>query len=424
MPRYNLPAGSKLFYTITSGQKVGKAERGRVRLLEFWVMRQSADSSVHVILRSSTTNYRVSEDGKRTESGPDIGWAYCDLHQDGRVADNPSLGDIDPRPLFVPLPADTVAAKQGWDRFDTTREESYHYRLDNKTLTDSIWLIREGEETPLDAAYQLSRSALIYLNTRRGLPVLREAEGSQAAGSGSGTATGTSKLDSVVRFDTVKVRPLLTDLETYFRADSVYTTLVDRAEADSLDRLLAQAETVLMDARLKVADTSLQGLIEDALVQHARIAEYNRHDAANKPVLEGKPAPDWQLEDFAGKKQTLKGFRGKVVLLDFWYVDCPWCIRAMPKLNALAERFKGKAVVVLGMNTDDSIPAAKQVLQRMKITYLSLKAKGVDKQYGVTGFPTLFVIDKKGVVRKVHIGYSKDMEETLAATVEQLLSGK
>lgn len=419
-----MPAGSKLFYTTASKQTAGKAERGRARLLEFWVTRQGADSSAHVILRSSTTEYRVTEDGKRTESKPGIGWAYCDIYPDGRVADNSSLGDIDPKPLFVPLPADTVAAKQGWDRLDTAREESYHHRLDNKTLTDSIWLIREGVETPLDAAYQLSRSALVYLDTRRGLPVLRESKGTQAAGAGAGEATGTSKLDSVVRFDTVKARPLLTDLETYFRADSAYTALVDRADADSLDRLLAQAETVLMDARLRVADTSLQGLIEDALVRHGRIAEYYRHEAESKPALEGKPAPDWQLEDFAGKRQTLKGFCGKVVLLDFWYVDCPWCMRAMPKLNALAERFRGKPVAVLGMNTDDSIAAAREVLERMKITYPSLKAKDVYKQYGVTGFPTLFVIDKKGVVRRVHVGYSKDMEETLAATVEQLLSGK
>jgi len=424
MPSYRLPVGQKLCYTVKSEQKMAKGGRGSVRMREFWVMRSNPDSSRRVIIRSSSTSYRVAEDGKRTEQGPDVGWAHCDIYPNGRVVDNPSLANDDPRSLFIPLPPDTVNAKQGWDRSDTTREDLYHYRLDNKTVADSIWVIREIVETPLDVAYQMSRSALLYLDTQRGLPVRRETRGTQGAGYAAGTATGTSVLDSVVRLDTARLKPFVADLATYFRADSVYSVLVERAEADSLERLLAQAETVLLGAQLEVADSSLQKLISDALVRHARIAEYSREDAGGKPSLEGKPAPDWQLEDFAGAKVSLKGLRGKVVLLDFWYLDCPWCMRAMPKLEALAGRFKGKPVAVLGMNKDDDVTAAKELLARLKITYPSLKAKGLEKQYGVTGFPTLFVIDRKGIVRKVQIGYSKDLEEKVIADVEELLGEK
>lgn len=424
MPSYRLPVGQKLFYSITSAQKMARGERGSARMQEFWVMRVNPDSSRRVFIRSSASGYRVAADGKRTENGPDVSWAYCDIHPDGRVVDNPSLNVNDPRSLFLPLPPDTVMAKQGWDRPDTTGEESYHYRLDNKTLADSTWVIREAVETPLDVAYQMTRTALVYLDTKRGLVVLRKTRGTQGAGAGAGTATGTAQLDSVARLDTVRLRPLVADLETYFRADSAYSVLVDRAEGDSLERLLAQAETVLLDARGRLADSSLLRLIDNGLARHARIVEYSRKDAGDKPALEGKPAPDWQLEDFAGAMVSLKGLRGKVVLLDFWYLDCPWCIRAMPKLNALTQRFKGRPVTVLGLNKDEDVEPARQLLERMKITYRSLKARGVEKQYGVTGFPTLFVIDTKGIVRKVHIGYSKDLEAKVAADVEELLARK
>jgi peroxiredoxin len=96
----------------------------------------------------------------------------------------------------------------------------------------------------------------------------------------------------------------------------------------------------------------------------------------------------------------------------------------MPKLEALHKQFEGRPVAVLGLNKDEDFGPAKQLLARMKITYPSLKARGVDKQYGVTGFPTLFVIDKQGIVRKVHVGYSKDLEAKVAADVESLLAEK
>jgi hypothetical protein len=51
-------------------------------------------------------------------------------------------------------------------------------------------------------------------------------------------------------------------------------------------------------------------------------------------------------------------------------------------------------------------------------------ARGEDKTYRVQGFPTLYVIDAKGVIRDIHVGYSPDLGVKLTATVERLLAGK
>jgi peroxiredoxin len=69
----------------------------------------------------------------------------------------------------------------------------------------------------------------------------------------------------------------------------------------------------------------------------------------------GRTAPAILGEDVDGKPFRLGDYRGKVVVLDFWYRGCGWCIKAMPQLNALAGQFEGRPVALLGMNTDNHL---------------------------------------------------------------------
>jgi thiol-disulfide isomerase/thioredoxin len=91
-----------------------------------------------------------------------------------------------------------------------------------------------------------------------------------------------------------------------------------------------------------------------------------------------------------------------VVVLDFWYRGCGWCIKAMPQLNALAGQFEGRPVAVLGMNTDRDEADAKFVSDAMGLKYETLRALGIPEKYGVQGFPTLVVIDPERKVRDMH----------------------
>ncbi len=135
----------------------------------------------------------------------------------------------------------------------------------------------------------------------------------------------------------------------------------------------------------------------------------------------GKPAAAWELKGLDGKTHTLTEYRGKVVVLDFWYRGCGWCIKAMPQLNALAEQFEGRPVVVLGMNTDRIEADAKFVSDAMGLKYATLRAEGIPEKYGVRGFPTLILIDPEGTVRDVHVGYSPTLRTDLAKMIEGLL---
>jgi thiol-disulfide isomerase/thioredoxin len=117
----------------------------------------------------------------------------------------------------------------------------------------------------------------------------------------------------------------------------------------------------------------------------------------------------------------LADYRGKVVVMDFWYRGCGWCMYAMPQVKQLAEDFSGKPVVVLGMNTDREEKDARLVIDTMGLKYPTIHAQEIPKKYGVQGFPTLIIIDAEGVVRDVHVGYSPTLRDDLAKKIKGLL---
>ena len=144
------------------------------------------------------------------------------------------------------------------------------------------------------------------------------------------------------------------------------------------------------------------------------MAKYYADSAKRRAEVIGKPAADWELKGLDGKTHSLADYRGKVVVLDFWYRGCGWCIKAMPQLNALAEQFQGRPVAVLGMNTDRKEADAKFVVDAMGLKYETLRAEGIPEKYGVQGFPTLILIDPEGKVRDVHVGYSPTLRADVA----------
>jgi len=97
----------------------------------------------------------------------------------------------------------------------------------------------------------------------------------------------------------------------------------------------------------------------------------------------------------------------------------------MPQVIDAASHFAGRPVTFLAMTTDE--PHSKDadfVVDKMKIPYPALYAKDIAASYKINGFPTLLVLDQKGVVRFIHTGYAKDLREQIEANVESLLKEK
>lgn len=119
------------------------------------------------------------------------------------------------------------------------------------------------------------------------------------------------------------------------------------------------------------------------------------------PVV-GMPAPDFTLTDLQGRAQSLSGYRGKVVLLNFWATWCKPCTTEMPAMQAVYDRLRDRNFVVLAVNELEDEAKVREHIQTYRHTFTVLldKENRVANQYGVYGLPVSVFVDEKGVVQE------------------------
>jgi thiol-disulfide isomerase/thioredoxin len=120
---------------------------------------------------------------------------------------------------------------------------------------------------------------------------------------------------------------------------------------------------------------------------------------------------------------SLGAMRGKVVILDFWATWCTACRLISPRLSAWQAKFGPQGLSVLGI-TDDPVEDALQGASKFGIRYAVAtdESYATQRAFGVRALPTLFVIDKKGIVRDVAVGFDPSREKKLEALLQQLLA--
>jgi thiol-disulfide isomerase/thioredoxin len=140
----------------------------------------------------------------------------------------------------------------------------------------------------------------------------------------------------------------------------------------------------------------------------------------------GNEAPDWTLKDASGNAVTLKGLRGKIVLLDFWATWCVPCRQAMPGVQKLYEKYKGKPVAIFGVNCLERGPADPAgMMTKAGFTYPQLlNANEVAAAYRVQGIPAFYLIGPDGKILMASSGYSPDRERQIDALIEKTLQSR
>jgi thiol-disulfide isomerase/thioredoxin len=148
--------------------------------------------------------------------------------------------------------------------------------------------------------------------------------------------------------------------------------------------------------------------------------------AEAKPLAEGAPLPVFNATDMEGKEIDSARFAGKVLMLDFWSIYCSTCIKEMPHLVDLYNKYNPQGLEVIGVDLDPFPP--KRIKKFLKgldftITYPNiLDRKGKMKALmGVSMLPTTILVDTSGVVRLFHVGYKPGFEEKLEEKIKKLL---
>ena len=136
-----------------------------------------------------------------------------------------------------------------------------------------------------------------------------------------------------------------------------------------------------------------------------------------RPMVPGDAAPPVvvrriNMDGRLGEDVSLESLRGKVVLMDFWATWCKPCKRSMPVLDELSQKFSKQGLVVLSINTEgaDFAASARRMVEKLApnvelVSDVNLEAS---RAYRAVTIPFMVLIDRDGVVRSAHAGFSSE----------------
>ncbi len=143
-----------------------------------------------------------------------------------------------------------------------------------------------------------------------------------------------------------------------------------------------------------------------------------KHDLVNNP------APEFTAESANGKgKFSLGESTGKVVLVDFWATWCEPCKKSFPKLEALRVKFAASGLEVVAISEDDEPKGLKEFGAAYGANFPLFwdVDKKIANKWRPPTMPSSFIVDKKGVIRFVHVGYREGEEVEVEAELKSLL---
>lgn len=211
-------------------------------------------------------------------------------------------------------------------------------------------------------------------------------------------------------------RRIWIDKQTYLPIQ-FYTVQVLVEGKDTLcqytyDKLLS-FDTTINESRFKMESLPAEMIVKD----------YKPRKTI-KPLGRGKRAPEWTLPTISGDSISLADLRGKIVLVDFFYKGCAPCGAAIPVLQRLHEKYKDQGVVIIGIDPyDDPIKnEMADFIEKRSVGYtVVFSDRELPQKYRVSGYPTLFFVNEKGKIVKVHEGFSTSMEQELEEQIQKML---
>jgi len=137
----------------------------------------------------------------------------------------------------------------------------------------------------------------------------------------------------------------------------------------------------------------------------------------------GAPAPGFELKSNSGKPVSLADLKGQIVLVNFWASWCGPCRQEMPILEQLNHQYHNKGVALIGVNVEPDTDAATAWLKATPFTFPILYDvdSKVSKLYEVQGMPNTVILDRKGIVRYIHRGYSPGAENEYLDQIRALI---
>src|SRR5262245_45010829 len=231
--------------------------------------------------------------------------------------------------------------------------------------------------------------------------------------------------------------PKIADLVEVFADGSPdeMKTLLEKVLADNADRrakglaCLALAVTAAQGEKEKSATVLFEriekgfGDVKAGQRTLAELAKPYLFEVRNLAI--GKKAPDVESVDLEGKKVKLSDHKDKVVVLDIWATWCPPCRAMIPHERDIVKKFKDKPFALISVSADDDKETVQAFIKKEPMPWVHWWAgdSGIVKDWNVRFFPTIYVIDAKGVIRYKNLR-DNDLEEAVSVLVAEATAKK
>ncbi|MEH6537276.1 MAG: TlpA disulfide reductase family protein [Psychroserpens sp.] len=158
---------------------------------------------------------------------------------------------------------------------------------------------------------------------------------------------------------------------------------------------------------------------EKALVK--RLKEKDKVERAARKELKGTTLSALKLEDLNGNIHTLESLKGKVVLMNFWFIHCKPCVAEIPDLNDLKQKFKGKDVVFLAVALDSN-KSLETFLETHEFDFTIIPRGSVlARDLRIPYYPYNVILDKTGKLHYVSGVLSLNIMNRLKRKINGLL---
>ncbi|RLD40343.1 MAG: hypothetical protein DRI86_15430, partial [Bacteroidetes bacterium] len=122
-------------------------------------------------------------------------------------------------------------------------------------------------------------------------------------------------------------------------------------------------------------------------------------------------APNFSLITASGDSIRLSDYKGKIVILDFWYVGCSPCVKAYRDIKTLEEKLGKNKFIIIGMNPITRERKINRYIKKGEYSdIVTICSKKIKNQYQVKSYPTIYVIDKQGKIALATAGYYDDLK--------------
>ncbi|WP_353777407.1 redoxin domain-containing protein [Winogradskyella sp. 3972H.M.0a.05] len=170
---------------------------------------------------------------------------------------------------------------------------------------------------------------------------------------------------------------------------------------------------------------SVNTFCQDKKVQFRKAQEEKykailKENEKQRKEIDGSTLTELSFEDIEGNKHTLSSLKGKVVVMNFWFIQCKPCVEEFPDLNKLKAKFEGKPVEFFAVAWNDKKSLTK-FLETHQLDYTVVSDGKLSKRFKIPHYPYNMIIDQNGKVEYISEVLSLNIFKKIERKINKLL---